>query len=213
MFCRGQLIGFHAYRQIGAGAGGEAIKQSVARPDVRAHVAAIGQNLAWHGALSVDYVIPDDGSGALLIDCNPRLVEPMSAYLAGLDLVRLLLQVSLGETPMPAPDSREGVRTHFAMQVLLGCASRGGTRRDMIGECWRLIIASRPYAVSAEELSPVRLDWISAVPLAMIAITLLAAPKLGEKLASGGWGSHLLNIASIRRIEREDFHRAAVNSL
>jgi hypothetical protein len=51
------------------------------------------------------------------------------------------------------------------------------------------------------------------VPLAMIAITLLAAPKLGEKLASGGWGSHLLNIASIRRIEREDFHRAAVNRL
>ena len=129
----------------------------------------------------------------------------MSAYLAGLDLVGLLLQVSLGEKPMPAPDSREGVRPHLAMQVLLGCASRGGTRRDMIGECWRLIIASRPYAVSAEELTPVRLDWISAVPLAMIAITLLAAPKLGEKLASGGWGSHLLDIASIRRIEREDF--------
>jgi biotin carboxylase len=93
---------------------------------VRAHVAAIGQNLGWHGALSVDYVMPHDGSGALLIDCNPRLVEPMSAYLAGLDLVRLLLQVSLGETPLPAPDSREGVRPHLAMQVLLGCAPRGG---------------------------------------------------------------------------------------
>jgi len=172
---------------------------------VRADVAAIGQNLGWHGALSVDYVMPHDGSGALLIDCNPRLVEPMSAYLAGLDLVRLLLQVSLGETPMPAPDSREGVRTHLAMQVLLGCASRGETRRDIIVECWRLIIASGPYAGSAEELAPVWLDWISAVPLAMIAVVLLAAPKLGVKLASGGWGSHLLDIASIRRIEREDF--------
>ena len=169
--------------------------------------------LGWHGALSVDYVMPHDGSGALLIDCNPRLVEPMSAYLAGLDLVRRLLQVSLGETPMPAPDSREGVRPHLAMQVLLGCASRGETRRDIIVECWRLIIASGPYADSAEELTPVRLDWISAVPLAMIAIVLLAAPKLGEKLARGGWGSHLLNIASIRRIEREDFHRAGVNRL
>jgi predicted ATP-grasp superfamily ATP-dependent carboligase len=206
VFCRGQLIGFHAYRQIAAGAGGgEAIKESVVRPEVRAQVAAIGQNLGWHGALSVDCVRPPDGSGALLIDCNPRLVEPMSAYLAGVDLVALLLQVSLGETPAPAPESREGVRTHLAMQGLLGCAARGGTRRDIIGECWRLLTRSGPYADSAEELTPVQLDWISAVPLAMIAVALLAAPKLGVRLASGGWGSHLLDIASIRRIERDDF--------
>lgn len=206
VFCRGKLIGFHAFRQLAAGAGGgEAIKESVVRPEMRGHVAAIGQNLAWHGALSVDYVMPDDGSGALLIDCNPRLVEPMSAYLAGLDLVGLLLQVSLGETPMPMPDSREGVRTHLAMQVLLGCASRGATRRDIMVECRRLVIRSGPYADSAEELTPVRLDWICAVPLAMIAAVLLVAPKLGARLASGGWGAHLLDIASIRRIEREDF--------
>ena len=33
VFCRGKLLGFHAYRQIAAGAGGgEAIKQSVSRP-------------------------------------------------------------------------------------------------------------------------------------------------------------------------------------
>ena len=36
VFCRGKLLGFHAYRQIAAGAGGgEAIKQSVSRPVVR----------------------------------------------------------------------------------------------------------------------------------------------------------------------------------
>ena len=135
VFCRGQLIGFHAYRQIAAGAGGgEAIKQGVRRPQVRAHLATIGQKLAWHGALSVDYVLPDDAVPRL-IDCNPRLVEPMSAYLAGVDLVGLLLQVSQGETPTAAAESREGVRTHLAVQALLGCASRGGTRRDVIHEC------------------------------------------------------------------------------
>ena len=72
-----------------------------------------------------------------------------------------------------------------------------------IGECRRLFARSGPYADSTEELTPVRLDWISAVPLAMIAVVLLAAPKLGAKLARGGWGSHLLDIASIGRIERE----------
>src|SRR5216684_5600367 len=206
VFCRGKLIGFHAYRQIAAGAGGgEAIKQSVSRPPVRAHLAAIGEKLAWHGALSVDYVMPDDSATPLVIDCNPRLVEPMSAYLAGVDLVGLLLQVSQGETPTAAGESHEGVRTHLAMQALLGCASRGGTRRDIIRECWRLLTGSGPYADSTEELTPVRLDWISAVPVAMIVISLLIAPKLAVTLARRGWGAHLLDVKSVRLIESENF--------
>jgi predicted ATP-grasp superfamily ATP-dependent carboligase len=206
VFCRGKLLGFHAYRQIAAGAGGgEAIKQSVSRPEVRTGVEMIGQQLAWHGALSVDYVLPDDSATPLLIDCNPRLVEPMSAYLAGVDLVGLLLQVSQGEVPAALREGRAGVRTHLAMQVLLGCASRGGTRRDMMRECWRLLTGGGPYADSAEELTPVRLDWISAVPLAMTAILLLVAPKLVVTLARGGWGAHLLDLRSIGLIESEDF--------
>jgi predicted ATP-grasp superfamily ATP-dependent carboligase len=206
VFCRGALLGFHAYRQIAGGAGGgEAIKQSVSRPEVRALLATIGENLAWHGALSVDYVLPDDGVTPLLIDCNPRLVEPMSAYLAGLDLAGLLLGVSLGETPATASESRAGVRTHLAMQVLLGCASRGGTRRDLVRECWRLLVGSGPYADSTEELTPVRLDWFSAMPLVMTAIFLLVTPKSAVTLARGGWGAHLLDPGSIRLIESEDF--------
>src|SRR6201996_1268324 len=94
VFCRGKLLGFHGFRQIATGAGGgEAIKQSDVRADVRTHVSAIGQYLDWHGALSVDYVFADDRT-PLLIDCNPRLVEPMSAWLAGIDLVGLLVAVS-----------------------------------------------------------------------------------------------------------------------
>ncbi|MDB5575982.1 MAG: hypothetical protein JWR80_1158 [Bradyrhizobium sp.] len=206
VFGRGELLGFHAYRQIAPGAGGgEAIKQSVVRPELRGYVAQIGQALDWHGALSVDVIMPDDGAAPLLIDCNPRLVEPMSAYLAGLDLVGLLLRVSRGERPAKSDESRAGVRTHLAMQALLGCASRGGTRRDLIGECWNLATGGGPYAGSTEELTPLRRDWISAVPLAMIAMLLLAAPGRGVALARGGWGAHLLDIASIRMIESGEF--------
>jgi predicted ATP-grasp superfamily ATP-dependent carboligase len=207
VFCRGRLLGFHAYRQIAAGAGGgEAIKQSVRRPAVRTHLATMGEKLAWHGALSVDYIMPDgDGATPLLIDCNPRLVEPMSAYLTGTDLVGLLLQVSQGETPAGLGESREGVRTHLAMQALLGCASRGGARRDILRECWKLWTGGGPYAGSTEELTPVRLDWISVAPLAMIALLLLAAPKLAVTLATRGWGAHLLDLGSIKLIESEEF--------
>jgi predicted ATP-grasp superfamily ATP-dependent carboligase len=206
VFCRGQLLGFHAYRQIAAGAGGgEAIKQSVSRPVVRHFLTTIGEQLAWHGALSVDYVMPDDNATPLLIDCNPRLVEPMNAYLAGLDLVGLLLKVSQGETPAATSESRAGVRTHLAMQALLGCAARGGTRRDIMRESWRLATGSGSYAGSREELTPVRLDWLSAVPLAMIAIFLLVAPRRAVRLARAGWGAHLLDLASIGLIENENF--------
>jgi hypothetical protein len=207
VFSRGKLLGFHAYRQIAAGAGGgEAIKQSVRRPGVSADLAAIGERLCWHGALSVDIIKPETGSH-LFIDCNPRLVEPMSAYLAGLDLVDLLLRVSRGETAPAAADSREGVRTHLAMQVLLGCAARGGTRREIFRECIRVAVGRVPYAESVEELTPVRRDWISAVPLATTALALLAGPKLAGTLSRKGWGAHLLGIESIRLIESENFGR------
>jgi predicted ATP-grasp superfamily ATP-dependent carboligase len=205
IFCRGKLLGFHAYRQIAAGAGGgEAIKQSVRRPGVRADVATIGKRLGWHGALSVDIIMPDQGTH-LFIDCNPRLVEPMSAYLAGLDLVDLLLRVSQGKTPEPAPDSREGVGTHLAMQALLGCAARDGTRRDIFRECMRIAGKREPYADSAEELTPVRCDRFSAVPLAMIALALLINPRLAGALSKKGWGTHLLGAECIRVIEDENF--------
>ena len=144
VFCRGQMIGFHAYRQVAAGVGGgEAIKQSVRRPVVRAHLEKVGQALDWHGALSIDYIMPDDGDAPLLIDCNPRLVEPMNAYRSGVDLVGLLLRISLGETPAALPEGREGVLTHLAMQALLGCAARGGTRRDIARECCAPVCGQR----------------------------------------------------------------------
>ncbi|WP_426531290.1 hypothetical protein [Bradyrhizobium sp. McL0615] len=202
VFCRGQMIGFHAYRQVMPGVGGgEAIKQSVKRPVVRAHPEKVGQALDWHGALSIDYIMPDDGGAPLLIDCNPRLVEPFNAYRSGVDLVRFLLLISQGATPAALPEGREGVLTRLAVQALLGCAAGGGTRRDIARECVRLFAKREPYAGSTEELTPVRSDWISAVPLAVTAALLLASPKSAIKLARSGFGAHLLDLTSIRAIE------------
>jgi hypothetical protein len=177
----------------------------VSRPELRAAIEAIGRRLGWHGALSVDYIWRDDSDTPLLIDCNPRLVEPMSGWLAGVDLVGLLLAVSQGEAPAIAAASRDGVRTHLAMQALLGCAARGGRRRDIVREGWRVFFRRGPYAASTEELTPLRLDWVSAVPVATTAMLLLAMPKLAASLARSGWGAHLLDLDAVRRIESGDF--------
>jgi hypothetical protein len=116
-----------------------------------------------------------------------------------------LLQLSRGETPPVLGDRREGVRTHLAMQALLGCASKGGTRRDLLRECRRLLTGAAFYADSTEELTPVVSDWISAVPLLMTAMLLFASANLAGKLARGGFGAHPLDLASVRRIESDDF--------
>ena len=202
VFCRGRLIGFHAYRQVAPGiGGGEAIKQSVRRPQVRGYLEQLGAALGWHGGLSVDIIMPDDGSAPLLIDCNPRLVEPFNAWASGTDLVTLLLRVSRGETPAPLLEGRDGVMTHLAMQALLGVGARSGSRRTVAREFWHLIDHSGPYAGSVEELTPLAHDGRSAVPLFATLMMMLASPSSARKLA-GGFGEHLLDVRSIGEIEK-----------
>ena len=202
VFARGSLLASHAYRQVAAGAGGgPARKQSVRRPLVHEHLARIGDRLAWHGALSLDYIWQEGDDTPLYIDCNPRLVEPMNAFWSGLDLTQLLIDVSRGQVPPPAPNSRAGIRTHLAMQALLGCAIRSGSRRDLLREVWLLLRRRGPYAGSREELTPVGLDWLSILPLLMTMLFLLASPRLAHELPKRGWGAHLLSPQTIRMIE------------
>ena len=92
VFSAGRMVAMHGFRQLLRGAGGgDASKVSIARPEVREHVARIGARLRWHGALSVDYIFRQPDGVPLYIDCNPRLVEPMSGILAGIDLMDILV--------------------------------------------------------------------------------------------------------------------------
>ena len=98
----------------------------------RGFIEQIGRQLDWHGALSVDYIMPLDSAMPLLIDCNPRLVEPFNAYRAGTDLVEtpascLAWRDAFGCCLKAAP----GVRTHLAMQAAAGrrVARRHASRR------------------------------------------------------------------------------------
>ena len=202
VFQRGSLLASHAYRQLVAGAGGgPARKESVRRPLVHEHLTRIGARLAWHGALSVDYIWQESQNTPLYIDCNPRLVEPMNALWSGLDLTQLLIDVSCGKVPPPAAQSRPGTRTHIAIQALLGCAIRGGSRRELLQE-FRLLFSRRgPYAGSREELTPLRLDWLSIVPLIMTMLFLLVKPRWAHELPKRGWGAHLLSPQTIQMIE------------
>jgi predicted ATP-grasp superfamily ATP-dependent carboligase len=202
IFRRGELVAMHAYRRIVEGiGGGDAAKESVSRPVVESDMRKIGQRLGWHGGLSIDYILT--GQGPSYIDCNPRLVEPMSALLCGLDLAGLLVQISCESQISPVSPSEQGIRTHLSMQALLGAAEQGASRSGILAECLRLVTRQGVYKNSEEELTPVRRDWMSAVPAITTALLLLANPRWAGALAKRGWGDHLLTLKTIGIMERE----------
>jgi hypothetical protein len=91
----------------------------------REHVMRLGALLGWHGALSADVIV--SAQGPQLIDINPRLVEPVNAYLSGADLVGTLVEVARSGTarvPEAGARDRQGVRTH---QLLLAVPAITGT--------------------------------------------------------------------------------------
>jgi hypothetical protein len=199
VFDHGRFVAMHSYRQIVAGVGGgEALKESVYRPAVRKAVEAIGARLEWNGAMSFDYIL--DGDVPRFFDCNPRLVEPMSAHLAGTDLVGLLIAVSCGEHPPEGPTGSVGMRTRIAIQAMLGTARRTNSRLAVLSEIIALARASGIYEGSHEELTPLQYDWLGILPLAAAATATLFRPGLAETLQKSGWGAGLLTPEAIKKI-------------
>jgi len=103
-----------------------------------------------HGALSVDYVVPMMRRAALdrLQPATGRTDERVSCRARS---GRIAASGSQGERPQRA-ESREGAgHTFHASPARMRVA--GGTRRDVIHECWLLLTGSGPYADSTEELT------------------------------------------------------------
>ena len=88
----------------------------------------------------------------------------------------------------------------MTIQVLLRAAMSGGGRNGILAE-WRRVLAGREiYAGSREELTPVRWDWLSALPLAIVALRLLANPAAAAELSRETARTHQLNLQSIGAI-------------
>jgi hypothetical protein len=161
-------------------------------------VAAIGARLDWHGAISFDYV--NTAGAAHFVDCNPRLVEPMTAHFAGADLTGLVLAISSGEHVATIVRAGPGIRTRLGLQALLGIAARTGSRIEILKTIGWLIGSAGPFFQSREELTPLRLDPLSGIPATITALLLLVRPALALTLPQRGIGRHLLTLESVARI-------------
>jgi predicted ATP-grasp superfamily ATP-dependent carboligase len=201
VFDHGRLVASHIYRQVVEGpGGGDVLKISVNRSEVRQTIERIGQALAWHGALSFDYIRDDATGTPHFIDANPRLVEPMNAWLSGVDLPGALLQISLGETPPVQREGREGVLTRLGLMGLLDAARRRDRRRDILREIGLLIRNSGRYRGSREELVPLLTDPWCAIPLGMVAARLLRAPKTAARFSDSTVAAYSLTPSAIHRL-------------
>ncbi len=208
VFDRGRLVASHIYRQVLEGpGGGDILKISVISAGVREAVERIGHALQWHGAISFDYVRDDATKTPHFIDANPRLVEPMNAWLSGVDLPGALLRISLGETPPVQPDGREGVLTRLGLMGLLDAARQRDRRRDILREIGLLVTGSGRYRGSREELVPLLTDPWCAVPLGVVVARLLRDPETAARFSESTVAAYSLTAQAIQRLRA--WHDAA----
>jgi biotin carboxylase len=201
VFCHGALVASHANVRVREGAsGGASHKQSIDLPATREHLAVLGQQLGWHGALSADAILTRDGP--VYIDINPRLVEPGNAWRSGVDLVAAMLELATGKTAVVQLPGQAGVATHQLLLAVLGAAQHAHTRRAVFAE---LASASRhrgSYQDSVEELTPLHHDLRAAIPLVAASLATLARPGTWRWFSSGAVTSYALTLGGWREILR-----------
>ena len=199
VFDHGRLVGFHANVRAREGArGGASHKRSVSSPAARDAIERLGHELEWHGALSADAILTDDGP--VLIDVNPRLVEPNNAWFAGVDLVGTMLALSRHEHPPALAPGQESVATHQLLLAMGGAAQQGRGRRGIAAELAGAITRRGSYRDSREELTPLKGDLRSAVPVALAAVVTLARPSAWTWFSSGSVSNYALSPGGWREI-------------
>jgi ATP-grasp domain len=195
----GRLVAHHACLRLREGVGGgAALKSSVALPEIPLLLTKLIAALDWHGGLSMDVIVSDDGPK--IIDVNPRLVEPANALAAGVDLVGAMLEIADDKPASEQPIGQVGVRTHQTLIAILGAAEQAGTRRAVWREALDAILSRGAFAGSAEELTPLGGDPLAAVPVAVALAATLVHPPLWRKFHAGAVGPYAVTPEAWQRI-------------
>jgi predicted ATP-grasp superfamily ATP-dependent carboligase len=183
-YCEGRLVAYHTFRRVLEGArGGSAVKESTSRPQLLPALEKLGAKLAWHGSLHLEFFWDFRTNEPVFIDANPRLVEPVNALVAGLDLVDIHLRLSLGEKIEGAVmTSQAGVRTHAFVGSFVGLAARGAPRWRLVREASRMLMRRGEYSGSRESLTPVGVDRRALVPALFASLRMLRKPSFAREV-------------------------------
>jgi hypothetical protein len=78
---------------------------------------------------------------------------------------------------------KPGVRSHSLLATLLGLAAGNASRTRIAGEVVRAAVGRGVYSGSQEDLTPIRSDPWSLVPLAVVLVQLLVNPAAAQRLS------------------------------
>ncbi|WP_204217419.1 hypothetical protein [Gordonibacter sp. An230] len=197
LFDHGRMVAVHTSVATGTGAGpSAAARMSVDFPAAREHARVLGAHLGWHGPFTLDF-LHTDGNPRYL-ECNPRMIEPGNAWKAGVNLPLLLAKLSAGcDLGTKLRIGAAGARTCSLQALLLGAAESRGTRRAVLDA---LLRRGRPHD-ETEVLTPVQDDPPSAIPLAAVAVRLLANPASVSAIARKAIDAYSVGPAAIAELK------------
>jgi predicted ATP-grasp superfamily ATP-dependent carboligase len=205
VFDRGHVIGIHMFdaRQLGVG-GMSAARTGADHPVVREHIAKLGAHLDWHGAMFVDYFYDYETARPEYIECNPRVGETVNAWLSGTNVCEQLVRLSAGESVSVLPLAAPGVRTQSFYMILLTMAYDGASRRELFREIVKFRLRRGMYADSQDELTRVRDDYLSGIPLWFIAAQLLVSPRISHKIVASTVDNYSMPKSSLEAMDNLD---------
>lgn len=203
LFNKGKLVGSHCYQLCSEGVGGSASARiGVNHPNVIKHVSEVGNKLNWHGCFMLDYIYNAQSGTPYYIEANPRPGETMNATLSGFNIVEMLTKLSLNELSNKSVELQFGIKTYSLMATLLGIGSRGGSRKEIIFEIIKVLSRSGNYKNSKEELTPIKKDFYSIVPLLFITLKLLVNPSSANEIAAKTIHNYSISENTVTKIKR-----------
>jgi len=112
------------------------------------------------------------------------------------------VRVALGE--MEASDvplhGHPGRRSHSLMAILLGIADHGGSRWEVLHTIVEDLRGRGIFAGSREDLTPVRMDPPSLIPLSVVTGQLLLRPRAAHHIATGTVSAYSLSASAVETI-------------
>ena len=126
----------------------------------------------------------------------------MNAVLSGVNLADMLVRLSLGESFNGAGVrvAKPGVRSHSLLATLLGLAAVNAPRRRIAGEVVRAVVGRGVYSGSREDLTPIRSDPWSLLPLSVVIVGLLVNPATANCLSAHTVADYSLSPKAVETI-------------
>ena len=122
---------------------------------------------------------------------------------SGVDIPELQVRLSAGMPVSPLPPGRSGARTHGVIAVLLGTALQN-RRRPLFAQMIRATLGRGEFKGSAEQLTPVLRDPLSALPALLVCTRLLLSPDSANSMAAKVVSSYSVGPDAIAKLSHND---------